>query len=323
VKRKLKTGDWVIVRTAQEIAETLEGDGTLEGLPFMPEMVPYCGGTYRVLRFAEKVCIEYPGGSYKIRSFREDDVLILEGLRCGGEQHDGCGRACVYFWKAAWLRRSAAQTANRKPAGSAAVLDAKLRSRSSSGKYFCQSTELANATQPLSRIGMIRKCVAEVRSGSRGVFEILGLMIAPLWRKATGWVPRRKLAGQLKRTPVEDLRLQPGEWVQIRSAEEIAQTLDARGRNRGLVCDYGMCQYSGGTYRVRNRLDRMIAEPSGEMKTVQGTVILEGLHCLCWNVFGGCPRSDFMYWREIWLKRAPGNNAPCEAAQPMESSAGR
>jgi hypothetical protein len=326
VKREFKAGDWVEVRSAREIAETLDDDGTLEGLPFMHEMAAYCGGTYRVLRVAEKACVEYPGFSYKIRSFRGDDVLILKGLRCDGEQHDGCGRACVFFWKTAWLRRSTAESGSQKPAGSASVLDAKLRAKTSSGKYFCQSTELAKATEPLSRVDMIKKCVAEVRSGSRGVFEILRLMIEPLWRKATRWIPRRKLAGDLKRTPVEELGLQPGELVHIKSPEEIAQTLDALGRNRGLICDYGMCRYSGGTYRVRSRLERMIAEPTGEMRPMQATVILEGLNCLCWNVFGGCPRDDYMYWREIWLKRASGNKAPCDdgtAACSMESSASR
>jgi len=37
---------------------------------------------------------------------------------------------------------------------------------------------------------------------------------------------------------------------------------------------------------------------------VESTVILDGLNCLCWqNHVGGCPREDFMWWREIWLER--------------------
>jgi hypothetical protein len=100
--------------------------------------------------------------------------------------------------------------------------------------------------------------------------------------------------------------------VEIKSAVEISQTLDARGRNRGLSCDYGMCQYSGRRYRVRNRLDRLISEATGEMRQVEGTVILEDLHCLCWNVLGGCPRQDFMYWRELWLRRVEPQTAANE-----------
>ena len=36
---KLRAGDSVEVRTPQEIAGTLDANGTLDGLPFMPEMV--------------------------------------------------------------------------------------------------------------------------------------------------------------------------------------------------------------------------------------------------------------------------------------------
>jgi len=133
---------------------------------------------------------------------------------------------------------------------------------------------------------------------------MVGLVIAPLWRKITGKVPRRRLKGSLTRTPVGTLELQPGEWVRIKTEGEIAQTLDSRGRNRGLICDLGMSQYSGEKYQVRSRLDRMISEATGEMRQVRGTVILQGLNCLCWNVLGGCPRQDFMYWREVWLERA-------------------
>ena len=51
------------------------------------------------------------------------------------------------------------------------------------------------------------------------------------------------------------------------------------------------------------RLDRMIAECTGQMRKVPGTVMLEGLDCDCRNHVGGCPRGDLMYWRETWLER--------------------
>jgi hypothetical protein len=130
------------------------------------------------------------------------------------------------------------------------------------------------------------------------------LVLRPLWRKAIQRFPHRELRGNLKRTPVGDLKLQPGEWVEVESEAKIALTLDQRGRNRGLICDLGMSQHEGSRYQVRNRLDRMISEPTGEMRQMESTVILDGPKCLCWNVVGGCPREDFMYWREIWLKRA-------------------
>ena len=39
---KLKAGDWVEVKSSLEIAETLSSEGTLDGLPFMPEMLVFC-----------------------------------------------------------------------------------------------------------------------------------------------------------------------------------------------------------------------------------------------------------------------------------------
>lgn len=96
--------------------------------------------------------------------------------------------------------------------------------------------------------------------------------------------------------------LSPGDTVEVKSLEEMRDTLDTKGRNRGLTCDIEVGKFCGKTYKVRHRLDRMISEPSGEMRTVQGTVVLDGINCMCARALGGCPRSDFMYWREIWLK---------------------
>ena len=132
---------------------------------------------------------------------------------------------------------------------------------------------------------------------------MLWLILVPLWLKMTARL-RHPLVGILKRTPVGQLDLQPGDIVEVKSLEEIAQTLDTRGCNRGLRYDRPLSTHSGKRYRVRGRLDRMISEPTGEMRKVEGTVILENATCQCYTaVIGGCPRQDFTYWREIWLKR--------------------
>jgi hypothetical protein len=308
---ELRTGDWVQVKNPAEIAHTLDAEGTVDGLPFMPEMLAFCGKTFPVARRAEKLCVEFPGGSYKIREFRRNDVVVLQDLRCSGANHEGCQRACRLFWKMAWLRKVDPGDRGAADPRGLQELTSKLRTVTSTNRYFCQSSAAANATQPFSRWQMFLKCLREIRSGSRGVFEMARLVAVPLWRKATRRFPRRPISGDLRKTPVGSLGLQPGEWVQIKSVPEIANTLNHQGRNRGLLCDAGMCRYSGGKYRVRNRLERMISEPTGEMRRVEGTVILEGLECLCWNTTGGCPRGEFMYWREVWLERCgPGGSRP-------------
>jgi hypothetical protein len=55
---------------------------------------------------------------------------------------------------------------------------------------------------------------------------------------------------------------------------------------------------------VERRLDRLIVDGTGEMRQMHNTVCLEGSHCGCsYEAFGGCPRDEYAYWREIWLRR--------------------
>jgi hypothetical protein len=305
-KMRLKAGDWVEVRSAPDILKTLDQRGTLDGLPFMPEMLEFCGKRYKVLRRAEKTCIELPTKSYVMGEFLNNDVVILDGLRCTGSSHDGCQRLCALFWKTAWLRKRNATDSIATPAdaeGSHVTLGSPKSTEGNATRYFCQSTELLRSTRPMSRPRILKTCISDLRSGSRGFTEMIRLVLAPLWRKATRRFPKETLKGELSHTPVGNLNLAPGEWVEIKSVAEIQLTLDARGKNRGLTCDFGMTQFAGKRFKVLSRLDRMVSESTGEVRNVQGTVILDGLSCLCWNVLGGCPRQDFMYWRETWLKR--------------------
>ena len=79
------------------------------------------------------------------------------------------------------------------------------------------------------------------------------MVIVALWKHATWKFARQVPAGTLKRTPVGDLCLQPGDLVRIKPESEILKTLDSRACNRGLRCDGGMRQFCGGEYRVRGR----------------------------------------------------------------------
>lgn len=320
---KLRAGDWVEIKSPSEIALTLDGEGTLDGLPFMPEMLEFCGKRARILRFAEKACVEVRELRYWMREFHRNNVVILDMPRCSGAHHDGCGRACVFFWKLDWLRETngAASTA-AVPETDLNILASRLKTRSTPERYFCQSTEIAKATRPLSRWQIVLKCFSDIRTGSRGMLEMVRLVVFPLLRYATRYQLPRPLVGKLKRTPVGELGLQPGELVEIKSEAEILDTLDSRGRNRGMICDRGLTQYAGRKYRVKNRLDRIICEPTGEMRAMQGTVILDGLNCHCWwRRVGGCPRDDFMYWREIWVKRAADDKTAKDNSSRLDSGA--
>ena len=323
---KLRAGDWVEVKSPLEIAQTLDAEGLLDGLPFMPEMMQFCGKRFRVLRRAEKTCVEFPGGPvYKIREFHNNDVVLLEIPRCSGAAHSGCQRSCVIFWKQGWLRK----TSKGQPTAPASrlaqeELQTRLKTMQGPGRYLCQSTALANATHATTRAQVVLKCFHDVLSGSRAALEMAKYVFIPVLRYVRAKFPRKPLlVGNLKCTPVGNLELQPGEWVRIKSETEIAATLDGRACNRGLRCDRGMRQFCGGRYQVRSRLERMISETTGEMRQVGSTVILDGLNCLCWhNHVGGCPRDDFMWWREIWLEREQGPGRSIEAERGELSDCG-
>ena len=78
----------------------------------------------------------------------------------------------------------------------------------------------------------------------------------------------------------ERLGLQPGDLVQVRSTEEIAATLNEKGTNRGLWFDWEMIPYCGGTYRVRDRVERFIDDTTGKLIELSSDcVILDGVVC--------------------------------------------
>jgi hypothetical protein len=302
IRNDFRPGEGVEVLSAAEIFQTLDSNGTLDGLPFMPEMLEYCGQQFRINRRAEKTCVECSGG-YDFREFHWNDVFLLDGLRCSGVNHGGCQRGCLIFWKGAWLKKTGSNGLTVPVSLPSLEQKARLKTISAPGRYFCQSTELLRSTNSLPRSRRLWKCISEVRSGAVSLNQMLRMVVIPLSRKLLRKFARTKLVGPLTRTPTQSLALQSGDEVEIKSLEEIKQTLDQRGRNRGLVCDALLCTLRGKKYRVRNRLDRMILESTGEMRNMENTVILEDITCFCNNSIGGCPRQDFVYWREIWLER--------------------
>ena len=57
-RHDLMPGDLVEVSSAAEILSTLDATGTLGKLPFMPEMLAFCGREFRVSRRAFKTCVD-------------------------------------------------------------------------------------------------------------------------------------------------------------------------------------------------------------------------------------------------------------------------
>jgi len=308
-RNKLRPGDLVEVITPDEILNTLDSAGALDQLPFMPEMVEYCGQRFRVSRRVVIICASGMKGGLE-RGFRTDDVVILDGLRCSGADHAGCQKSCVILWKEAWLRKvdGVAVLSEVQPADNAR-LRARLRTSVGPSIYFCQASELSRATKLLTKWERCTKCFSEIRAGNCSPLEMawrIGIFLF--------WKVRRALLGQYgcgknKSTPTEMLNLQPGEWVKVKPMESISQTLDEKASNRGLWFSPNMRRLCGKQQRVERRIEKLIVDGTGEMRQLRNTVFLEGSFCGCAHIaFGGCSRCEYVYWREIWLRR-PDNSA--------------
>jgi len=300
---ELRPGDLVEVKSPSEILQTLDAEGTLDQLPFMPEMVRFCGKRFHVSRRVVKTCTS--GARSTMRGFSPDDVVLLAELRCSGDKHDGCPKACMIFWREAWLRRvEDAAIPSKMGSGDGEQLRARLKISTDPNTYFCQASELLKATKELSRWQRISKCFREIRSGNCSTLQMaqrIGIWL--FWRIRRVFLGAYA-RGKSKVTPVESLNLQPGEWVEVQPIENITKTLNQTAHNRGLWFSPDMRLLCGRQRRVERRIDKLIVDGTGKMRQLHNTVFLEGSYCGCAYVaFGGCSRCEYVYWREIWLRR--------------------
>jgi hypothetical protein len=305
---RLCPGDLVEVKTPDEIIQTLDAQGASDQLPFMPEMLAFCGRRFQVARRALTTCFS---GPEPFRGFRVDDVVTLDSVRCSGAAHDGCQKACMIFWREAWLRKVDKQAVQPQvDLPSIERLRARLKVSSGPKIYYCQASELSRATHSLSRWERFGRHLSGLRSGNFNTLQMvenIGTWIS--------WKIRSMFLGAYPQESRESkamdvLNLQPGEWVEVKSLQGIVETLDERGFNRGLYFSPDMRAWCGRRCRVKARLDKIIVDGTGQMRQLRNTVCLEGSTCGCsYMGFGrdGCSRCELTYWREIWLRRPDGH----------------
>jgi hypothetical protein len=302
--RPLRRGDTVEIRPVDEILATLDAGGKLQGVLFMPEMARYCGQRQRVFRRADKTCVEGVG----IR--RLGRAVFLEGLRCDGACHEGCQRGCLYFWHEAWLKAvpEAVTAATGAAAGEAASGGpAPAWPTRHDGRFYCQSTELLAATSQFPPLA-IGHYWQDLRLGEGGLGRVARIFIRQAVNKIRRWwgmKPYGEPAGSRPGASKGDLDLQPGEWVEIKSRREILATLDPDGKNRGLSFEIEMLDHCGRRYQVAYPVRKIILEQTGVMVELAHTVVLAGVVCegTCAK---NCPRSNYFFWRESWLRRVEG-----------------
>lgn len=331
------------VRSKEEILLTLDENGCLDNLPFMPEMFAFCGKKFQVYKSAHKTCDTV----FPIRGRRVDRTVHLD-TRCDGQAHGGCQASCLIFWKEDWLKPLRRNLENGAVPGAFARSGETGVARSSRcteprvwactqapscgrsvAKFACQATQLPYATRDLAWWD-IRQYLEDYFSGNVALNRLLaglvysayfhvsqaGIGAGPLLRwfydkfhriwRGTEFPRKTGLIPSGQPTPTAALNLQPGELVRIKSYQEILRTLNAENKNRGLYFDAEMVPYCGGSYRVLKRVTKIVDEKTGELQEFKKPCfILDSV--ICQSRYSDCrmfcPRSIYSYWREIWLER--------------------
>lgn len=359
---KFRVGDWVEIRSKEEILRSLDKKGQLEGMPFMPQMFHYCGQKFVVYKRAHKTCDTVN----PVRGRRVSNAVHLD-LRCDGEAYGGCQAACLIFWKETWLRPvgrtdrmlestqrdepvEVTRSANAISCSEADVwagTQTKDLNGSNEARYICQATQLPYYTTRLSWWDL-RQYVEDYTSGNVTLGQVMrGLIYANYYnliesgiglgrllrwlydrfQSLWGGIPYPRRTGTIpvnQPTPTCTMNLQPGELVRVKSYREILTTLNTENTNRGLYFDAEAVPYCGGTYRVRNRLNKFIDEKTGKLITSKNSsIILEGIWCQSRysNCRMFCPRSIYSWWREIWLERLSEDSRLAPELRADESSA--
>lgn len=332
----LRAGDWVVIRSKEEILSTLDDNARLDSLPFHPEMFEFCGQKIQVSKTGHKTCdtIKKTGGR------RMHNAVHLGNLRCNGSAHGDCQADCLFYWKESWLKRVSdtstpstfsENTACTEERVQRATQDLNSEPNVDDPTWSCQNTSLYDASEPLAWWD-VRQYIKDVTSGNHTIWHMIKILTAGGYRslvqlgygygllikfynafqKLRGGKPFPIGSGNIvvgEPTPTEVLDLQPGEWVEVKSPDELRSTLNQQGFNRGMRFDMEMLKYAGERYKVEMRVDLLINEETGKMMKMKTPCIqLEDVfcraECTMWRL--GCPRASSTYWREIWLKRVDG-----------------
>lgn len=332
----LHVGTLVRVKDEPELLQTLDDGQALDGLAFTAEMRASCGRIYRVLAHVGRINVAGTG----MRRMREG--VILEGARCDGSAHGGCGRACYLLFKPEWLDIvEDSELREPEPVSPHTVIpyEANLPCQGqgtvmleatdpfSPWDIRCYITDLTTGTNRfrdvvfgltmrMTRRWNARQKMWKIFAGNRGLAD-LSRLFGTLLNQNTRFYWGRILGKGGPKAPSQEptpppaaapLNLQPGELVEVRSEEEILATLDATDRSRGLKFYGSMLRFCGKRYRVRSRVESLMDEITSTPRTVKGTVLLEGSTCDGVPYFG-CPRACHWLWRESWLKRVENEDS--------------
>ena len=318
----------------------LDERGELDALAFMPEMLQFCGQKFTLGGIAHKTCDTVNiTGLHKMENTAHLAGVRCDGQAHGGCQA-GCLIFWKTEWLTRVPGSDGSEPDAQAPSvANSSTTAAGLTGgctqerlvevahgacRSSNAPaakaepvYSCQATELPRAMGGFISRWNARQYVDDVRYGNAplgrvlwgigvGIFNLgqaASRRILPRWLRIQDGLTYPFIITAARSTPAVKLGLEPGDWVRVKSAEEIGKTLDKNQRNRGLYFDREMIRYCGQTAQVLRQVDRIVEETTGRLITMQTPcVILSGGVCTA-DYHRSCPRAIYAYWREGWLER--------------------
>ena len=230
----------------------------------------------------------------------------------------------LLYWKDAWLRRSMPRR-RTECAGDAtdeaardsllALVDAQRERAADDGepvRFRCQATQAIEASTAVSA----KDPRSYVRALHAPATSAVGHFVRVMARAVvmeSGEAARSPVRAAVARCDGES-RLahrrstcDPGEWVRIKSREEIEATLNDKGKNRGLWFDREMMRLlrpgvpgepssRPAHRRAHRRDDRVVAATASRSRVRRAPA------STAWGV-GSVPRAIYPYWREGWLER--------------------
>jgi hypothetical protein len=105
----LQPGELVRVKSHAEILKTVNTDSRNRGMAWDAELVPYCGGTYQVLKRVSRIIDEKTGKMQCMKT----PAIVLDGVVCQA-RYSGCRMFCprsIYpYWREIWLERIESQS---------------------------------------------------------------------------------------------------------------------------------------------------------------------------------------------------------------------
>jgi len=102
--RHLQPGELVRVKSHEEILKTVDSGNKNRGMYWDAELVPYCGGTYRVLKRVTKLIDEKTSKMVEMKN----PCIILDTVVCQARYSQCrmlCPKSMYPYWREIWLER--------------------------------------------------------------------------------------------------------------------------------------------------------------------------------------------------------------------------